>query len=70
MNKIYLQFLVGVVVQAGVLGHLVLGDADARRGEHSLPLARLRRLQAQVLHDHTPTKSRQITHNNSNNNVN
>lgn len=52
----YLQFLVGVVVQAGVLSHFVLRDAYARRREQPVPLARLRRLQAQVL-DHTRAQS-------------
>lgn len=52
----YLQFLVSVVVQAGVLRHFVLRDTHARRREQPVSLTRLRRLQAQVL-DHTRVQS-------------
>lgn len=45
----HLQLLVGVVVQARVLCDLLVGDADARHLEHSRVLARLGRLQAQIL---------------------
>lgn len=45
----HLQLLVGVVMQRGVLGDLVVGDADAGRLEDAVPFARLVPFQAEVL---------------------
>lgn len=45
----HLQLFVGVVVKASVLGYLFVGDADAWLLEDARILARLRRLQAQIL---------------------
>lgn len=45
----HLELLVGVVVQVGVLGHLVLGHPDAGTLEDSVAFARLVGFQAEIL---------------------
>lgn len=44
----HLQLLVGVVVQVGVLGHLVVGDTETGVLEKTVALARLVAFQAEV----------------------